>query len=69
VLTGTPIQELMIALSRVMKTFSEDLMAQNEQPLREKWEILKNDFHQAKTRYNAIYLTSELAYFLAHLDC
>ena len=69
VLIGTPIQELMIALSRVMKIFSEDLMVQKEEPLRQKWEILKDDFHQAKTRYNAIYLTSELAYFLAHLDC
>jgi hypothetical protein len=69
VLIGTPIQELMIALSRVMKIFSEDLMVQKEERLRQKWEILKDDFHQAKTRYNAIYLTSELAYFLAHLDC
>jgi hypothetical protein len=69
VLIGTPIQELMIALSRVMKIFSEDSLAQKEQPVRERWEILKEDFHQAKTRYNAIYLTSELAYFLAHLDC
>ena len=69
VLIGTPIQELMIALSRVMKIFSEDSSAQKEQPVREQWEILKDDFHQAKTRYNAIYLTSELAYFLAHIDC
>jgi hypothetical protein len=69
VLKGTPIQELMIALSRVMKIFSEDSLAQKEQPVREQWKVLKEDFHQAKTRYNAIYLTSELAYFLAHLDC
>ena len=69
VLIGTPIQELMIALSRVMKIFSEDSLAQKEQPVREQREILKEDFHQAKTRYNAIYLSSELAYFLAHLDC